>query len=652
MNESTTKPGEPGITAGKADGGSLVYPLVMAILLSVLVGVAVAAPDYLPTNDGPEHVFASHAARHLDDPTTGYGRFLRLGASFVLVGFDSLFGFWERFLSWRGALRASLVVMTLFWAWGVMALAAAVGGRKRIWLGLFGFAAALQWQLYMGFFSFYLATGFGFYVLALALWKEDWNWLLRVAIAMALLIQASLHPMPALCTLMVTTLLAACRKRRRSLLHEAIGLALMASPCVAFVLATNAGPRLATMHNLALPLAERAGIAVSAFVSGPAWRSWALPICALLGGALAIAGKQWREDGRRWAVLASGFASALVATLAPFHMSIWQFFNMRFSPLAAILLVVLLPIERWPSLVRRVGLVLLLVYATASNVWALGYNLRLRQASDDLLSGLQAPIHRRGMRLPLIIEPRAGEPQRKSSRTFPYATANWNIGSIYAVQQGGVPAWTFAETDILDPVVWRWPEQKGLRPPRPERGFEWWLSEPETLVVPGARKAAVSHLLSYAPYYEDVIFYGRPEEVDWLRQRHFAIDYERGGLAIARFRACPAALAIFPGTRGHAATILQFGWAPSTQPTFSTTMAAENRTQAPRRWSVPESPCGDVWFRVLFDNDDSGKLSPGDDTCVEASPQGVLNAHIAAPSALITCHPGRRLLPPAPAMKP
>ena len=337
----------------------------------------------------------------------------------------------------------------------------------------------------------------------------------------------------------------------------------------------------------------------------------------------------------------SGLAFALVATLAPFHIPGWQFFNMRFSPLAAVVLVLLLPIERWSPGVRRALLAALSVYAVASNVWALRYNLRLHEATLDLLSGLDAPIQRNGMRLPLILEPRAGEPQDKASRTIPYATANWNMGALFAVEQGGVPAWSFAESASIHALLWRWPEQQGLRPPRPARGFEWWLSEPEVLNVPGARKAALNHLLSFAPYYQDVIFYGRPEEVDGLRERGFAIDYQRGGLAIARFHACPTELELTPGPGGHAATIIQFGWAPATEMTFSTSLPAEPESQKARRWLLSECPCGEVWFRVLFDHDGNGRLSPGDSTCLEARPDGVVTARIAAGGGRVLCRPGQ-----------
>lgn len=617
--------------------------MAVALALSLLVGLAVGLPDYLPTNDGPQHVFAMHASRHLDDASNGYARFLVIGTTFSQLGFDVVYGFWDGFLSWRPALRASLVSMALLWAWGVVALVAALGGRRRIWLGLFGFAAAVQWQLYMGFFSFYVATGFGWYVLALAFWRA-WTARWRVVIAAGLACQAFLHPVPALVTAAVLGVLVLWQRPRRALGRE-IGLVfLMVLPALLVVFAGLGFGVPSQQQYWNLPLVQRASLAVTAFVSGPAWRSWPLPALALLALGWAVYRRAWREDERHGTCLVAGIGFALVAVFGPFHIPGWQFFNMRFAPAATMLLLPLLPLERLSAgLLRKASVLALILFATASNLWALEYNLRLRRASDDLLSGLQQPIKRTGMRLPLIIEPRAGEPQDKAARTIPFATANWNAGALYAVEQGGVPAWAFAESARVRRIVWRWPEGSDRGVPMPERGFEFWLAEPEVANVPGARKAAVGRLLSYAPYYEDVIFYGRPDEVEWLRERNFAIDYQRGGLALARFQACPVVLALAPGLHGHAATFIQFGWAPSPEPTFSARLPAVPGASVERTYAVPESPCGDVWFRVVFDDDGDERVSRGDSTCTNADAQLRLMAHV-APNTRVPCAPGKPAL--------
>jgi hypothetical protein len=488
--EQPTRRGWPGMAAF----------VVIALLLSVLTAAAVAVPEYLPTNDGPEHVFASHVAPRLDDAALGYGRHLKLGATFSQVGFDYLLAFFELLLPWRAALRACLVVMALLWAWGVVALAAAVGGRQRVWLGLFGFAAAVQWVLYMGFFPFYLSSGFGLYVIALGFMRAKWDVKWRLVLAAGLVCQALLHPVPALTSMVVLAALAVVRTAPRQLVREAGRFALMVLPALVIVLA-SVGPSGGHSGWWIMPMADRALLAVRAFVSGPSWRWATFPACALAGAGFCIARKQWRQDKRQGALLLAGLAFALLATQAPYHIPGWNFFHMRFSPIAAVLLTLLLPIECWPRRVRFAGLILLVTYAAASNAWALAYNLGLYRASQDLLSGLDIPLRRNGVRLPLIIEPRAGEPQNFLERTVPGCSANWNVGALYAVEQGGVPAFGFAESEILHPLVWRWPVGQGLRPSRPSRGFEHSLSEADILGLPGGRKAAVTHLLSFAPNY-------------------------------------------------------------------------------------------------------------------------------------------------------
>jgi hypothetical protein len=632
-DESTAREPAGGRLLAKADA-----PFVAAaLLLSILVGMAVGGPDYLPTNDGPNHVFTSYAAHHLDDPAESWGRYFRPRASFSNIGFFSLYGFWMHFLSWRSALRASLVTMALLWAWGVVVLAAALG-RRRLWLGLFGFAGAAQWILYMGFFSFYLSTAFGFFAIALAIFWPSWPWLRRSALAACFLVQGMLHPVPAVLTASVIAAVGLSRARWQGCLRELGGLALMSTPLVLLGL-SHTNDLLPDSESWVPSLAERAGLAVRAFVSGPAWRSGTIVVAALGSAGLALAGRRWRQDPAQGALLVMGLVFASVAVFAPVHLPSWQFFSMRFSPMAAVLLLVLLPLEKISSArLRGAVAILLLVYATASNVWALGYGRRLREASADLLSGLDAPIRRTGFRLPLIIEPRAGEPQDKRARTIPYATANWNMGSIFALAQGGVPIHTFAEFGGRSPAV----VASGPRPPSPGRGFEWWLSQPEILGVPGAREREVVHLLSYAPYYEDVIFYGRPEEVEWLRAWRFHIDYQRGGLAIARFQACPVELEIVPDDRGQPPTLLQFGWAPAETATFVMNLPAQPGATTPRRIPVSESGCGAVWFRVLFDEDRDGQASAGDATCREANPAGVV--FIRAGVRRAVCSPSQPLL--------
>src|SRR5687768_15017970 len=105
-----------------------------ATALSFLVVGSLWCVDYLPTNDGPQHVFNAHVARRLGDLSRGHGRYLTEGGAITGIGFDTLYGTFERMFAWRNALRLSLSVIVLLWGWGVVALAATLGPQRR-WLG-------------------------------------------------------------------------------------------------------------------------------------------------------------------------------------------------------------------------------------------------------------------------------------------------------------------------------------------------------------------------------------------------------------------------------------------------------------------------------------------------------------------------------------
>ena len=141
-------------------------PRVILVLLLLALTAAVAGVEYLPTHDGPQHVFTAHAAANLDHPGRGWERWLTANVPVTNHGFTALFAPFDAWLPWQTALRISLALGVLLWAGGAIALVTALR-RERIWLALPLAAAACQWTLYMGFFSFHAASGVGLWVLAL-----------------------------------------------------------------------------------------------------------------------------------------------------------------------------------------------------------------------------------------------------------------------------------------------------------------------------------------------------------------------------------------------------------------------------------------------------------------------------------------------------
>ncbi|TFG95525.1 MAG: hypothetical protein E4H11_04905, partial [Myxococcales bacterium] len=93
----------PGAPAGRERGAAAVHALVLAAMLAALWCV-----DYLPTQDGPQHLFSVHAAHRLDDLRLGYGRWLEPGTPITNLGFAWVYGGLEHFFVWQRALALAL----------------------------------------------------------------------------------------------------------------------------------------------------------------------------------------------------------------------------------------------------------------------------------------------------------------------------------------------------------------------------------------------------------------------------------------------------------------------------------------------------------------------------------------------------------------
>lgn len=106
-------------------GAALAHGLVALLALASLWSV-----DYLPTHDGPQHIFGVHASQRLDDPATGYGRFLEPNLPITGHGFALVFAPFDYWLPWRTATRLALSCLVLAWCGGAFCLARAVQPQR------------------------------------------------------------------------------------------------------------------------------------------------------------------------------------------------------------------------------------------------------------------------------------------------------------------------------------------------------------------------------------------------------------------------------------------------------------------------------------------------------------------------------------------
>ncbi len=309
-------------------------------LASVLVVFAIWVVPVIPTNDGPQHVYAAHVSAHYDDPTEGYWRYYELAVPVTNTGFSAMFSVLEGFLPWRHALRATLTVIVLTWSWGFMSLVLAID-RRRWALGLLGFATALNWSFYMGFWNFVLAIGLGFATLGIAIRRRAPRTLDRIFVAVLLLLAALAHLVAAILTGAVIALVVLFRAPPERRVRELGLLMAMGAPVAAIVglaarsTAALSAPGPTPSETLWVPFSERLAQVGACFVGGPAWRAGT--VVAALGLGDVVARMRRREAASHEVALFVGAGLMTAAALTtPFHLRAWQFFSPRFLPFAVL----------------------------------------------------------------------------------------------------------------------------------------------------------------------------------------------------------------------------------------------------------------------------------------------------------------------------
>jgi hypothetical protein len=324
------------------------------------------------------------------------------------------------------------------------------------------------------------------------------------------------------------------------------------------------------------------------------------------------------------------------AAFLPVNLPNWQYFSMRFSPMGVVLLGVLLPLERLTSARARAGARLAFAaYAFAAVAWAGWYNRALAAGAADALAGLDAPVRRHGPRLDVVTTIRPMS-LPLAERPIPYLIPFWNLGPLYAVAQGGVPPRLFASLAMLHHL------ERRPAVPYPEHPLYFPaedLASPARRGDSAYRSEVITQTLMFAADYEDVIFYGEPSDVPQLRARGFELDFERGGLAIARFVGCPLTVSVEPAPTEDGPKRVEAHWSPFAPPVVSVILPRAAQP-APATVEIPRSPCGEVWVRVLYDTDGNGVPSVGDRVCHGARADGFVRVAVPRGGARFECRPG------------
>ncbi len=593
-----------------------------ALLLAASVAIALAAIfafDYLPTHDGPQHIYAIHAKQHLGDPGNGYARFLEAGRPLTAQGFAAIFGPFDQVLSWRDAYRAALACMLLAWIFGAAVLAHVLS-PQRVWLGLALGGAGFSWSLYMGFFSFYVATAFGLWVLAFAAACDFDRATSRAGLAALLLVQGWLHIFPAALTGAVALLLCVAKSapdaRLRTLLRAVpVGLPLA---LLALLIVMGRGEQTELLGRDASSWQSQwTGIALGAkaLLGGPAWRAFGLPLLAAALLATALLRMRARLSPCDGVLIAAGVVAAVAGFAAPLHLIGWDFFSLRFLPLALACSLLAFPLEGVDERTRGFVATVCAIVALANPLWAFDYNRELDRVAKPALQALDLPLERSGPRLAVVMDPGLAAVDDPASTAMPFAVPLLNLGQLYATAQGGFPADTFAISPATHQVLIR--DDAPAFPPYPDRSFVFSLAREEAEGERSdVREKFASYAASFGAGFEDVVWFGRPEDHALLEARGFTFDHREGGLAIARFMGCP--LTVDFGDPPRRELEIELGWFPLLESSGRQRVAAS----ASGPVELIGAPCGPVWLRVRTAGEVHAGASTRSGACRGADAEG------------------------------
>lgn len=627
---------EPGDTRRAGRGSLLLFAAAMTLCTAQALW-AIAHIDRFPLNDGPQHLFLGHLETVYADPASGYRQYIEPGTPLSSRGFTTLFEPLDRLLGWRAALRVTLMTGVVIWVLGFLFLVVSIDPR-RLWLALLAPATAVQWSLYLGLWSYFVATGFGFVVVAWAVRSRQLTVARALVLAALLLTQAMMHAFAAELTGLVVVAVVASRPRPLRSLAIVVAAGMPAAAiAVASAPATVAS---AASHDdypptTWLPALEQVRVFIASLATGPVWRG--LPAVLLCLAGIAASFRPGAAAERRLGRGLALVALLLVVTglVSPFHLSFWQLFSLRFGPVAIMVGAACLPLERLERRAAIAAVALALAgYSVASNLWARSTNDGLERAAADAMSGLDAPIARTGPRLPIIIDRNLtfADPSPPWASIPSFAPA-MNLGHVYCVQQGGMPPYNFMGTPTLHNFVHReyFPM---VYPPVPSY-MEWFVLAPgPTYPDPATRAAILTAVTRHGRPYDDVIIYGAPADAEPFLEHGYAEDWRRGGLFVGHYVGCTGALEVRGAVEGAEALTVEYGMFPLELVDWQTTVALEPGASEGEPLVVPleRAPCGRLWFRVAWVRDAATRDIV---FCQGATPAGILP---------ITMRPGERIV--------
>ena len=622
-------------------------PGIALTLLSLLLAGTMWVVPYLPTNDGPEWVFATHTENHYSDPGSPHQDTFVLASQFASRGFAPLYGPFDAWLGWERGLQVALSLTTLLTAWGFVALVREID-RKRWALGFLGFPLALTWALYMGLWPFVVSTAVGLFVLAFAVRLREPTWKGRALLSLLLLVNAIAHVFGAVLTGGALLLLSVARAPRGKRAKELAYVVLIGLPAAGILVAC-----LAVSRNLPLapfardfdrfPWALAAALLPRTIAPGPFARAVVVTTVVFVAAIVAIV-RASKADTLA-ADRGLGIAAVLLLLLgifAPFQIPGWQAFSQRFVPFGVLLVLAVVPIERLAGRARRLAPGVLFTLAAVWLGFTYPFHRRFAALCPDAIAGLSAaaaspPLH--GTILPVTLALTELPEYDRIHAEVPLLAPLVHMGTLYATAHGAVPAYTFASTPAIYPLMLR--PRPDHRPLPELEHYTKALSSPEFRHDQGFRLETENELATFGVFYDEVAVFGAvPVDLALWHDRGYVADWQQGTALFAHFEPCTIDFTTQPP-----ATDTGSDWGPTFDLRVGRIGLASGvrvppvvRKDGMAHFKLTPAPCGLVTVHAQWPTADGHATR-----CANANPEGNLVTTISRTAHRMLCDARRGL---------
>jgi hypothetical protein len=598
-------------------------PICLLLLAIAVVLGSLWVVDYLPTHDGPQHVFSAHLESKVDQMPPPYRSLVIAHRHLTSHAFPRIFIPLERLLGWRRALQVTLSFWVMIWTSGAVALMLAVEPRRWLSATLIVLLAP-PWGLYMGFFNYVAATGVGFWILAAAYRRPRPGLTSAVALSGTLVVQAMLHTFSCALTGFTLLLLVLVRSPRPDRMRRLLQLAAIGLPAFLYSLAVVVISLQRPGPTLWFGPVEQLEMVVRSAAVGPWWRCLPVSLLATVGVVMALLGRRQRSAGERGLAVAAAALLVMAATM-PFEMPGWEGLAPRFAPTAIVCGLALLPVEQLSRRQRGAWILLLVILIIPGLSWTYRFHSRLADGCRPLIKTLEADISRTGFRFFASFRSCLSENVSNETSSVKGACFVQHFGSLLSIEQGGLPP-TFQGSPALHRFSFLTTQEAGM--PRTENldwralvaSLEALPQGPEHAASNAAQWFAVStRIAEHASRFEDLSIFGSRAERSGIVKRGFSSDLDTDEVFIGRFRGCPCEVVLPEDWLGRAPVIVEYGWWPLRQPSWSSILKIPRLN---RRLELPNAPCGPIWIRLVLDLDGSGTMSDGDLLCKSADRTG------------------------------